>query len=472
MSIFPLPLAPFEHLMLADDCPDHPMNFFVQMKFQGRFDRPQLNAALQTALTLHPLLNSRIRGSAKDPTSRITWIDADSPPPTIDWNDADVPIRFAARRWMDLKSETGIRLWLRETDTTTTLMLQIHHCCCDGIGTSSFIITLLTAYHLLHTSASTSAMEKMFDPRLLRDRDPSCSTWQRILKTAWNAVFRVAPYFTTSPVPLATPHKLPLDDFGGDQFPRFHTVTFDEADTEQIEMTAKRLGVSLNVLLLRDLFVILDQWNRLHSPDCRSRTIRVSIPINLRRPIDHRMPAANMVSLLFLDREANQLADPMRLLGNLHTQIEETLRLRKHLVFIPALKLVGMFRGRLAARMQRTKCLASALMSNLGVLGPRSRSPLSGVDGRLVSGGLILETIEVVLPIRPLTHAVFAALTYSGKLSLTVSYDPRWIDAADGFELLESFVRELKASLRKGRRGQPSTTGTTTGKRPVFSNSR
>ena len=445
MSNFSLPFAPFEHLMLADDCPDHPMSFFIQMKFQGRFDRPQLNAALTTALALHPLLNSRIRGSAQDATSRITWIEADSPPPAIDWNNADVPIRFAARRWMDLKSESGIRLWLREAETTTTLMLQIHHCCCDGIGASSFIDTLLTAYHLLHTSASTSAMEAMFDAQLLRLRDPSCATWQRILKTAWNAIFRVAPYFKHSPIPLATPRALPLDDSNGDQFPQFHTSTLDEADTEQIEMTAKRLGVSLNVLLLRDLFLVLDRWNRRYSPDHRSRTIRVCIPINLRRPVYRRMPAANMVSLLLLDRDAKQLADPMRLLGNLNAQIEQTLRVRKYLVFIPAIKLLGMFPGRLAARMQRTKCLASAVMSNLGVLG--ARPPLVGPDRRMACGGLVLENIEVVLPLRPLTHAVFAALIYGGKLSLTVSYDPRWIDAADGFELLESFVRQLKASL-------------------------
>src|SRR5579862_20258 len=136
MSTFPLPFAPFEHYMLADDCPDYPMSFFVHLKFHGRFERPQLNAALQTALARHPLLNSWIRGTAQDATSRITWIEADSPPPTIDWNDADVPIRFAVGRWIDLRSETGLRLWLRETENTTTLVLQFHHCCCDGIGAS------------------------------------------------------------------------------------------------------------------------------------------------------------------------------------------------------------------------------------------------------------------------------------------------------------------------------------------------
>ena len=232
---------------------------------------------------------------------------------------------------------------------------------------------------------------------------------------------------------------------GEDQFPQFQTFTFDAADTQLIRVSAKRLGVSLNVLLLRDLFVILDQWNQRHSLDHRSRTIRVCMPINLRRSTDYRMPAANVVSLSFLDRAANQLADPIRLLHSLHAETEQTKRVRESLSFVPALKLLGMMPGRLHAHMQRTRCLASSAMSNLGVLG--AGSPLLGRDRRMVSGGLVLESIEAFMPLRPLTHVAFVASNYGRKLSLTISHDPRWIDAADGRELLESLVRQLKVSM-------------------------
>ena len=445
MPITPLPLAPFEHLMLADDGPEHPMTFFIQMKFQGRFDRALLKAALKKALALHPLLNSWIHGSAKDSTSRITWIEASSPTPTIDWNDANVPIRFAIGRWLDLRSETGIRLWLRESEKATTLMLQIHHCCCDGVGALSFIHTLLMAYHLPQTSASTSSLEEMTDPRLLQDRDQPCASWRQILRTAWHAIFRVSQYAKTQPDPLATPRALPVDNPDEDPFPRFQTLTFGKAETEQLRVTAKQEGASLNDLLLRDLFLILDQWNRRHSTDHRSRTIRVCVPINLRQSADRRMSAANMVSLSFLDRDANQLADPMGLLDNLHAQTKQTKRSRKFLVFIPAIKLLGMLPGRLYARMQRTHCLASAVLSNLGVLW--AGSPLLGLDRKLVTGGLSLESIEPIIPLHPLTHAAFVAANYGGKLSLTISHDPRWLDATDARELLQSFVRQLQDSL-------------------------
>lgn len=445
MSMTPMPLAPFEHLMLADDCPNHPMSFIVQMKFQGRFDRPQLDAALKSALTLHPLLKSRIQGFAKDSTSRITWIESSSPTPTIDWKDADIPIRFANGRWLDLKSETGIRLWLRESEKTTTLTLQIHHCCCDGIGALSFIHTLLAAYHLPATSASTSTLAEAIDPRLLQDRDRSCSSWRQSVKIAWRAIFRIARYAKSRPVPLVTPRALPSDNAGTEPFPRFQTFTFGDADTKQIRATAKDLGVSLNDLLLRDLFLTLDQWNRRHSTDHRSRTIRVCVPINLRESADRRMSAANMVSLSFLDRDANQLADPMSLLDSLHAQTKQTKRSRKSLVFLPVLKLLGMFPGRLFAHMQREHCQASAVFSNLGVLW--AGSPLLGLDQKIVTGGLTLESIEAIVPLRRLTHAGVFALTYGGKLCLTVSHDSRWLDDADARELLESVVRRLKPSL-------------------------
>ena len=410
-----------------------------------------MTAALKAALKLHPLLNSRIHGSVTEATSRIAWIESTSPPPTIDWNDAEVPFRFATGRWIDLKSETGLRVWLRELEDRTTLILQIHHSCCDGLGAFSFMQTLFMVYHQLHISSSTSpsisAEEDRIDLRLLRDRDLSCSSWGRLLKMAWHGIYQVSRYYTNSPVPLATPSALPSDKIGEDQFPQFQTLTFGTADTMQLRVTARRLGAGLNDLLLRDLFLTLDRWNRRHSPDHRSRNIRVCMPVNVRRPIDHRMPAANVVSLSFLDRESNQFADPIRLLANLHGQTAQTKRLRASLAFVPALKLLGMLPGQLHARVQQVHCKATSVLSNLGVL--FTGSALLGGDRRLVSGGVILESIEAVVPLLPLTHVAFVASNYGGKRNLTISHDPKWIDAAAAGELLENYVRQLTDSLEQ-----------------------
>ncbi|MBI1314354.1 hypothetical protein GC176_23915 [bacterium] len=451
MSIMPLPLTPFEHFMLAGDCPENPMSFFLRIRIQGRIDRQHLDESLETALKLHPLLHARIHGYAGDATSHICWIDADMPIPVIDWNDVSVPVRFAGGRWIDLQSESGLRLWVRETGSITTLLMQVHHCCCDGLGASQFVQTLFTAYHLLRTSGSVSALVDRFDVRLLRERDLSCSSWSRVLMTARHAIPRVARFSKGRPMPLATLRDQPLDDFCDDMLPPFQTFTFDITETNQISTTARRLGVSLNDLLLRDLFLVLDEWNRCHTQDGRCQPIRICMPVNVRRSSDNRMPAANVISLSFVDQEPHDLADAVRLLASVHAQTSRTRRLRSFLAFVPALKLLGMFPGRLHARAQRTHCLSTAVLSNIGVL--CAGSPLLGPDRRMTAGGLLLESVEAVLPLRPLTHVALVVSKYARKLTLTISHNPRWINAAESHELLNRFVRQLRrsASAAPGR---------------------
>src|SRR6516164_268435 len=83
MALFPLPLAPFEHYMLADDRSDYPMTFLVRMHFEGRFDHERLQESLGRALLWHPLLKARIRGEASDRTRNLFWIDSGPCPPSV-----------------------------------------------------------------------------------------------------------------------------------------------------------------------------------------------------------------------------------------------------------------------------------------------------------------------------------------------------------------------------------------------------
>jgi hypothetical protein len=83
-------------------------------------------------------------------------------------------------------------------------------------------------------------------------------------------------------------------------------------------MTARRLGVAVNDLLIRDCFLTLKRW-RMRTGD-QSGWIRVAVPVNLRTRADRRLPAANKASLVFLDRLARHMADPQRLLHSVHEE--------------------------------------------------------------------------------------------------------------------------------------------------------
>jgi len=87
--VLPLPLVPFEQYMLADDRPAYPMNFFMRLRFAGRFGRRALDAATSVRAR-QPLLTAiacRCRrgwvwGSAGHP-SAVQWLacaPGESPP--------------------------------------------------------------------------------------------------------------------------------------------------------------------------------------------------------------------------------------------------------------------------------------------------------------------------------------------------------------------------------------------------------
>src|ERR1700722_10069442 len=114
MSLFPLPLVAFEHYMLADDRLAYPMSFYFRSTFTGRIDRRRFHEALRAALTQHPLLHAHIRGSAEGETSGLAWLDASDLELLVSWNLENSPVLFPKGQRIDLRRETGIRLWAHE----------------------------------------------------------------------------------------------------------------------------------------------------------------------------------------------------------------------------------------------------------------------------------------------------------------------------------------------------------------------
>ncbi len=142
-AIFPLPLTPFEHYMLADDRPDHPMTCVEYLYFEGVLDRLRLERAFEEALRHQPLLRARIAGCVLDRTSHLHWIDADASP-RIKWTDSIEQLRPGPP--VDLFAGPGLRLSATDSAAMPTMLLEWHHACCDGIGIHDFVDSLLTAY--------------------------------------------------------------------------------------------------------------------------------------------------------------------------------------------------------------------------------------------------------------------------------------------------------------------------------------
>jgi hypothetical protein len=142
-----------------------------------------------------------------------------------------------------------------------------------------------------------------------------------------------------------------------------------------------------------------------------------------------------------LDRDPRSLAERGRLLDGIRAETRAAKRGRWGFTLGWLLQLFGAVPGGLATLFNGRRNLGTAMLSNLGVL--FADSPFRRPDGRLAARGAVLEGIEFFPPVRPLTRASFGALSYAGRLTLGLTYDPRTLTAADGRRLFGAFLAQV-----------------------------
>jgi hypothetical protein len=163
--LFPLPLSTLERFWLDEDRVTHPMTFVVQVSLSGKIERAVLEAAIRAALARHPLMGSLITRSGNGCPS---WRYAPEMQPMLDWGGADTPMCYPATERIDLESEVGLRIWVRERNGVAKLTLQFHHSCCDGIGATQFIGDVLALHdQLLHQPSRVPQLLDLDRGRLL-----------------------------------------------------------------------------------------------------------------------------------------------------------------------------------------------------------------------------------------------------------------------------------------------------------------
>jgi hypothetical protein len=91
-----------------------------------------------------------------------------------------------------------------------------------------------------------------------------------------------------------------------------------------------------------------------------------------------------------------------------------------------------------------SRCLSTAVFTNLGVL--FNHCPLADGRGRVVADDLVLQDMDLLPPLRPLTCVSFTAWSYAGRLCFTLHYDARVLTAPEARELLDDFVARVHQS--------------------------
>ncbi|MGO8751190.1 MAG: hypothetical protein ACLQNE_35030 [Thermoguttaceae bacterium] len=447
--IFPLALAPFEEYMLADDRPAYPMTFFLRLRLAGRFGLETFPQALRTAVSRHPLLSALVRQVGR---RRPEWIAANRADPPVYRMPQPGGNGLPHAEPIDLRKEPGLRLWLLEGERTTHMVAQFHHACCDGLGAVAFIEDLLVAYAMaMKTSANGPSLCPIEFERLRGRARFGWSAWSllKLLPRQLVGLAGVRQFFAHAPSP-AVPSSAGQDAAAlPAQYPAVLDRQLTVAETTALGLRARREEATVNDILVRDWYLAMGDWRSRCFSGRSGDWLRLAVPINLRTAEDRRAPAANIVSMVFLDRRAADFGDPADLLHGVHQEMGQIKRCRLGLTFLLSLSAIRTLPGCLARMADTDRCSATGVLTNFGIVMGRTSLPTR--DGNIVAGDVALEAIDCAAPLRPHTHVAMAALTYAGRLRILLHYDPRALLADQAESLLDTFMACVRTSLSRER---------------------
>lgn len=452
-----LPLRPFEEYMLLDDRDIYPMSFFIRLRFSGELDEDSVRPAFHRAAARHPLLNSVVTEPKKE---RFYWVPSETKPEFLRF-ETDDPDRLPHTPRIDLTREPGLRLYfirrrLSDGAKTTELLFQVHHACCDGLGLMQLIDDFLRHYASEIGEADSGVVLPPPDPRTLKKRGTHALTPRYVLRrllaapgrlVGLHAFIRTYIDTPTSLVPMSLDRLRPTLP---DSFPSVVCRTLGPKDCAALLDAARRRGVTLNDLLMRDLFSALGMFRNKYFAEKSHRLLRLSVPVNLRpfsTATDH---VANIVGMVFVDRHVPRDGDPDALLDGLCREMRRNKFFRNGSTLNWVLRVCKAVPGLLAVGIHRKRRVwASCVFSNLGRI--LDDSPLPKVDGRLRFGDTLLDAIDCMPPVRAWTAAALGVVTYAGSMFLTLHYDTQFLDRPQAEELQDYLIRCLTAGLREGQ---------------------
>lgn len=438
--------------MLEDDRRSHPMVFYLRLRFTGELERTLLERSIDVATARHPLLRSVVQGEGDE----ARFVTAAQQRPSVSW-ESDPNLDVAAESSPhDIHEEVGLRITVCQRDGKAILWLALHHVCCDGLGAMRFCEDLLIAYS--NETRGERVPLPVLDEGQLADRDVFASSRvMQWLRWPFEMLCMIGSleYFLHRPLPLRGRAGGPpavQDELAEHALTTFASCRreIDEESSRRLLQAARDEGVTVNDLLLRDLMIASQDWLEGESSEAVRGHVRVMVPVNLRTCLHDKMPAANCVGMINVERRVYRWADPRRMLQVLAREMRVVKRLRLTVTMLRIIGAVRFFTGSLRRLQPVDRCLATCVLSNLGRA--FHKSALQTESGRLQIGEVRLEQIEPLPPVRPWTGAGFGVVSYAGQMTISLLYDKQLLGPSGGEQLLDRFVDRLNVSAQCDRR--------------------
>ena len=441
--LFPLHMTSFEHYMFVDDRPLHPMTFVVQLHMSGQLDRAAFTDAVEAALARHPLLAAVI-GPGKG--GKDCWIKTPDPKPFLDWGSLDDPLQFPNGEFIDLRKETGLRIFVRHDDEVAVISAQFHHAACDGIGSYQYLGDLLYEY-AIRTGASDLPTPLDLPYKRLKERGGISYDIKNFLKPngkphrMWDEALR---FMRMTNVTLK-PDQKKKSGFRA-SFPSIVSHEFDKNQHKALRLAAQSKGQVINDMLIEKLFLTLSQWQSKAPRFSQRQHVCVMMPMNLREPTDNDISACNAVSQSFIRYHRRDFKDEETFRTTLGHQLLKLKHDRDKIRFSHIMAGARLYYAKtLKFCLDFKKCLATAILSNTGDPTKQFSTNFPKEQGQLRCGNLLLTDVAGVPPMRPGTNVTISIFTYRRLLKICVRCDPNQFAEEDTRELLQLYVKNIQS---------------------------
>jgi hypothetical protein len=332
-----------------------------------------------------------------------------------------------------------------ESPTKWTINLGVHHAACDGLGLVSFMERWLLEAAAIQGRRPRPANEVL---AYLRARGRVATSWNgflRMLPDLRVGLAGVRQFMGRSVVEIGTRGavRLERDLEAGPWTPEILVTEIDAETCLHVEGAARAEGVTVNDIFAASfLAAVTEAVEQSGTSVMGDGWVRLSVPISLRTKSDHLLPAANRVSMVFLDRQRAHCDDQHALVKGVHAEME---LIRSHALghIMPmSLELGRLTPGGLRRAANRPAPQATAVLSNLGRC--FHRSPLADPSGSLRIGESVLESWWIVPPVRPGTALAVATHETAGRRIVAAHVDPTALPPTAARSVMDRFTAWLR----------------------------
>ena len=464
-----LPLTSFEKYMILDSHPGYEMTILMEWAFRGRINRDLLIEAYNHAVKYEPLFNAVLVKKNR----KLYWDvdDAHRIPLTFETSDKSIEEIEGTRYVVSVNLEERCgQIIIREFCDGVAFDVYLHHAIGDGIGIHQFFSNWMKEYDLLlHGITDTSALNFYPDPDIFTRREElhftpeedaaqesqtppkKQSALSKILSDIYNGV---AQFFFRRVEPMLPKQK--IDYSRVSNISPMYWRCFGEDFFLKYKAKAKANGVSVNTLMIRDMYITLRKWIEKHPVDNvpverQKRWFRMLVPMNIRTDFHRTTPCANILGYIFLDRLPVNCDRSEQFLKAIQFDMFNCKKYHLGAIFVNALHYFEKIPGFLSLMMSDKQCHCSVILSSVGNIckGCMQEDYRKNDDIRIEHDQYPLQLFRLLgaPPNRPHTPISIGVMQRHSEAFISCRYDLNTISEETMLEFYNMFTDEMMKSL-------------------------